>query len=313
VKKQQSLLIFALMACAPSIALGHGAPINVSIENNHLIVLHSQDTRFAPPIFGQNDSSDDFSEADFFPGLGNLVLWDIPGFEIEVPNVNASLAIEVLSRPVIGSAGGRRSLWYWNPETETVEASPADFHLLNGEGNALTLHPTNQQQLPPFMMAQSLVGETGTHNHSLLLYALDDDASAPAGVYGFFGRLIYNNSIRSDPFLVLFNYFADNVLLDEAGLAIHAAGTLPGDFDLDHKVDGRDFLMWQRLCGSTTRTVADISLNGVVDATDLEIWQAHYGEKFGSLSALNATQVPEPTGLLLCLVGIGVAFFPRRQ
>ena len=31
----------------------------------------------------------------------------------------------------------------------------------------------------------------------------------------------------------------------------------------------RDFLVWQRLFGSTSRTVADASLNGVVDAADL--------------------------------------------
>jgi hypothetical protein len=312
VKTKNSLLIFVLMACAQSIVWGHGTAIDMSVENNHLVVLHPQDSRFAPPIFGQNDANDDFSEADFFPGLGNLILWDIPGFEIEVPNVNTSLAIEILARPVIGSAGVRRSIWYWNPETELVEQSPADFHLLNSEGNTLTLQPTNQQQLPSFMMAQTLVGETGTHNHSLLLYALDDDASAPAGAYGFFGRLIYDSNIKSDPFLILFNYFADNDLLDEAGLAIYAAGTLPGDFDLDDKVDGRDLLVWQRMYGSATRTVADISLNGVVDAADLAIWQANYSTKFGTLSAINVTQVPEPSSLLLCLVAVsGMIAFKR--
>jgi hypothetical protein len=313
VKTKNFLLIFALMTCVARIASGHGTPIDVSVQNNHLVVLHTQDTRFAPPIFGQNDANDDFAEADFFPGLGNLILWDIPGYEIEVPNTSASLAIEVLGRPVIGSAGARRSIWYWNPETGLVEQSPADFHLLNAEGKALTLQPTNQQQLPPFLMAQMLVGETGTHNHSLLLYALDDDLSAPAGVYGFFAHLIYDGSMRSDPFLILFNYFSDNDLLDEAGLAIHAAGTLPGDFDLDDKVDGRDFLIWQRLYGSTTRTVADISLNGVVDAADLAIWQANYGAKFGTLSALNVSQVPEPSSLLLCLVTVSGMIGLKRQ
>jgi hypothetical protein len=312
VNKHQTVLLIAMMSCVPDFVLGHGTPFDVSVVNNQLIVLHPQDARFAPPIFGQNESNDDFVEAGFYPGLGNLILWEIPGYEIDVPNANTSLAIEVLARPVIGSAGQKRSIWYWNPETELAEQSPADFHLLNSEGNALTLQPTNQQQLAPFMMAQSLVGETGSHNHSLLLYALDDDLSAPAGVYGFFARLIYDGSMRSDPFLALFNYFTDNDTLDEASLAIFETGTLPGDFDLDDKVDGRDFLMWQRLYGSTTRTVADISLNGVVDADDLTIWQANYGTEFGSLSAVSATQVPEPTAMLLCITALLIGMARRR-
>lgn len=290
-----------MLAGCSQLAFGHGVPIDVSLHNDHLIVLHTQDTRFAPPIFGQSDAYDDFSEADFFPGLGNLILWDIPGLDIEMPGATGSLQIEVIARPVIGTAGERRNIWYWDPETELVEQSPADFHLLNSEGDALTLQSENHQQMKPFLMASTLQGETGFHNHTLLLYGLDDDDFAPAGVYGFFGRLIYNDSVKSDPFLILFNYFTSNSLLDEAGLAIHAEGTLPGDFDLDDKVDGRDFLMWQRLFGSTTRTVADISLNGVVDAADLAIWQSHYGGKFGSLSAFNATQVPEPTACLMIL------------
>jgi hypothetical protein len=313
VNKQQTFLALALISCLSSIAWGHGTPIDVSVVNNQLIVSHPLDSRFAPPIFGQNDGNDDFAEGIVYDGLGDLLIWDIPGYEIEVPDNNLSLQIEVLARPVIGSPGERRSIWYWNPETEVAGESTAEFHLINSEASTLTLHPNNQQQLAPFMMAQSLVGETGSHNHSLLVYALDDDLPAPAGVYGFFSRLIYGGSMRSDPLLILFNYFSDNDTLDEAGLAIFEAGTLPGDFDLDDQVTGRDFLMWQRLYGSTTRTVADISLNGVVDAADLAIWQANYGTEFGSLSALSATQVPEPYALLLCIAAMMRAIIIRRQ
>lgn len=311
-KTKNLLLIIALMAYLQDFACGHGTPIDVSVENSQLVVSHPLDTRFAPPIFGQNDANDDFDEGLFFEGLGNILLWDIPGYEIDVPNANASLAIEVLSRPVIGSTALRRNIWYWNPETELVEQSPAEFHLINPEGNTLTMQPTGQQQLLPFMMTQSLVGETGSHNHSLLAYGLDDDLSAPAGVYGFFARLIYSGSMRSDPFLLLFNYFADNDKLDEAGFAIFEAGTLPGDFDLNDKVDGRDFLTWQRLYGSTTRTVADISLNGLVGGADLAIWQANYGSEFGSLSTMSALQVPEPSTFFLCVAAVlGATVFKR--
>ena len=61
------------------------------------------------------------------------------------------------------------------------------------------------------------------------------------------------------------------------------SAALGGDFNGDGKVDGRDFLAWQR----------NPSVGNLGD------WQANYGN--ASLAALGAV-VPEPTTLLL-LVG----------
>jgi hypothetical protein len=63
--------------------------------------------------------------------------------------------------------------------------------------------------------------------------------------------------------------------------------SLPGDFDGDGDVDGRDFLAWQR--GSSPSPFSSI---------DLAAWQSAYNG--GALAA--ATTVPEPT----CLVILGV-------
>ena len=77
---------------------------------------------------------------------------------------------------------------------------------------------------------------------------------------------------------------------------------LPGDFDLDGDVDGRDFLVWQRN-------------PGIGNLTD---WQANYGA--GSVSTPIFTQVPEP-GTGMVFVGLAVCglwrerntrFAPRR-
>jgi hypothetical protein len=60
---------------------------------------------------------------------------------------------------------------------------------------------------------------------------------------------------------------------------------LPGDFDFDGDVDGRDFLVWQR-----NPSVGDIG-----------DWQANYG--VGALTAAS-TAVPEPNSISLALIAL---------
>ena len=88
-----------------------------------------------------------------------------------------------------------------------------------------------------------------------------------------------------------------------AGVVLYSAltSTLPGDFDNDGDVDGRDFLRWQR--GGSPNPLS---------ASDLALWQGNYGN--GGLSALaTSTAVPEPSALLLSCVGLGAIFVLKRQ
>ena len=70
------------------------------------------------------------------------------------------------------------------------------------------------------------------------------------------------------------------------------SGTPPlvGDFDGSGKVDGSDFLLWQRTLGTNTPAV-DASGNGVVDLDDLTALRGHFGEP---LATPSAAAVPEP-------------------
>jgi hypothetical protein len=71
-------------------------------------------------------------------------------------------------------------------------------------------------------------------------------------------------------------------------LLIADQSAIPGDFDGDGDIDGRDFLAWQR--GEST----------IPGSTgDLNDWQTNYGP--GQLSAF---LVPEPTSLLVVIFGI---------
>ena len=72
----------------------------------------------------------------------------------------------------------------------------------------------------------------------------------------------------------------------------------PGDFNGDDVVDGADFLFWQRNLG---------------DATNLGIWQGAYGNGALAAAAASSAAVPEPTALLLSLLGIVAMAGSRRN
>jgi hypothetical protein len=106
--------------------------------------------------------------------------------------------------------------------------------------------------------------------------------TAADGVFGEFENLNLPGGYQWDV-----EYLSGSVRLKVLGL-----GT-PGDFDGDGDVDGRDLIAWQR----------NPSLGNLAD------WQTHYGN--GALNGL--VSVPEPTGLVLIVCGVGVLLCNRRH
>jgi hypothetical protein len=92
-------------------------------------------------------------------------------------------------------------------------------------------------------------------------------------------------------------------LVGAADLAIWKArvgAMLPrGDYARDGRVDGTDFLLWQRTLGSRTMLSADGNGNGVVDAADLSLWKSSF-DVAGSTSS--AVAVPEPAASSVSLL-----------
>lgn len=61
-------------------------------------------------------------------------------------------------------------------------------------------------------------------------------------------------------------------------IVVPDSNPLPGDYDYNGKVDGADFLEWQRGIGTTGAELeADGNEDNVVDSADLTIWQEEYG------------------------------------
>jgi hypothetical protein len=85
-----------------------------------------------------------------------------------------------------------------------------------------------------------------------------------------------------------------------AGLVTFSS-PLPGDFNGDGVVDGRDFLAWQR--GESPDPLSSF---------DLANWQTHFGTGPGLLAA--TTSVPEPaTGALALLAAVAIAACGLRR
>ena len=65
---------------------------------------------------------------------------------------------------------------------------------------------------------------------------------------------------------------------------------LAGDYNRDNRIDGSDFLAWQRTLGSRTPALvgADGSGNLLVDAPDLAVWSTHFGQTHAIAAAVTA-------------------------
>ncbi|MCC6491583.1 MAG: hypothetical protein IT424_01020 [Pirellulales bacterium] len=87
-------------------------------------------------------------------------------------------------------------------------------------------------------------------------------------------------------------------------------GASAGDYNGNGKVDGADFLVWQRAFGANVApgSGADGDGDGVVTAADRMFWYNRFGAGASSVAA----PVPEPTAVLLCWTAL-VAVGARRM
>jgi hypothetical protein len=69
---------------------------------------------------------------------------------------------------------------------------------------------------------------------------------------------------------------------------------VPGDFNLDHKVDGADYVLWRN------------NLNDGYTQADYAVWRSHFGMNNLGTGVGGAAAVPEPPGVVLTLTAAGM-------
>jgi hypothetical protein len=76
---------------------------------------------------------------------------------------------------------------------------------------------------------------------------------------------------------------------------VEAVAGQPGDYDASGKVDGHDFLAWQRGLGQTVTpgTGADGNNKGTIDGADLGVWRDNFGLPASAVSATSAAAIDE--------------------
>jgi hypothetical protein len=285
-------------------ASAHGMPILLGLDPGGSKLMVSgglADTQgFAPMIFVEDDEDGEpFGELTL-GDLGNLIIWQIPGYDITGLAENSGLYLDVISRPFAHAMPAEnRVLWYANAATAKVETTPAanPLSVIKTPTNYETLSPTDGTELPPFKIAAPVSSDMGTHIH-LVAYGLSKDTEPPEGAYGFFARLTSDVYQPSEPFLVVLNKDVfDYGQMVPAAQAINAAAFLPGDYNHDERVDAADYVVWRKTFGSSTELAADGSYNDSIDADDYGIWRSNFGA-VNPVGGVSIAAVPEPPVLL---------------
>src|SRR5690349_5410909 len=113
-RQMHKFLCFVLLLAIASRASGHGTPIQVTAGTSLNIGGGTADALgYAPMSFFEPSEAGDPFATTTLPTVGPVVIWQIPGYEINGLSETSSLSIEVIARPVNDTLPVQfRSLWY---------------------------------------------------------------------------------------------------------------------------------------------------------------------------------------------------------
>jgi Ca2+-binding RTX toxin-like protein len=266
-----------------------------------------------------------YGNVEIHGGDGNDVLWSSAGDD----HLYGGEGIDLLwsgsgNDQLIGgdghdhlAGGSGDDVLVGGPGSDRLEGESGQDFLRIGEGNDtvsggadqdLIIYDAIDEQL------DTLVGfELGTAGDTLLLYPvlanfdpenhlLSDFVQLGGGGFTNSELLVNLSGIAGAPLTVIAEF---DFMIEEDLETLIAQGnivlptSLPGDFDGNGTVNGRDLLLWQRNVGSTNSPL-DFNVDGEVGKLELFLWQSYYGrDEFGLLAALS---VPEPPSAVLALI-----------
>jgi len=89
---------------------------------------------------------------------------------------------------------------------------------------------------------------------------------------------------------------------------------IPGDYNLDGRVDSSDYVAWRKSQGQTVSLFdgADGNGDGTVNAADYAIWRSYFGTSTAAGAAIGAA-VPEPSALALTVLIAFLGILPAER
>lgn len=174
------------------------------------------------------------------------------------------------------------------------ESSNLDFLQLatfNDFGEGTMFEPTVETGFDYLKQIQQFTGVSYSEDELQLIYRL------------YLARKKYTSSAPIEAQLDQVSTLLTQLEVDEATSLLDAVAP-KGDYDADGDVDLADYLAWRNAYGTSTilyGSGADGNYDGLINAADYTVWRNNLGA--GGSGSLAAT-VPEPTTLLMLLVGM---------
>jgi hypothetical protein len=108
------------------------------------------------------------------------------------------------------------------------------------------------------------------------------------------------------------------IYIDDISAAIVRAPALLGDYNANGIVDAADYVVWRNSLGATgSGLAADGNGDQMVTQLDYDLWKANFGtmagDAGGAEASLTPSPAPEPSAILLYLVGTCIAAIGSRR
>lgn len=92
-----------------------------------------------------------------------------------------------------------------------------------------------------------------------------------------------------------------------------ATPSLPGDYNNDGMVNATDYDVWRSEFGTNSASLADGNRDGSVNIADYTVWRDNLGSMTDALASQSSGKVPEPGGFTLILVTLGLIGLAARR
>jgi hypothetical protein len=98
----------------------------------------------------------------------------------------------------------------------------------------------------------------------------------------------------------------DEVTYKDFSVTVSALPNVPGDYNGNRVVDAADYTIWRDHLGQTGATAAqgDGTGDGSVTVADFDYWKLRFGNTSGSGGGIVQGGVPEPSSMLLVVIGL---------